>query len=139
MVGDGLFAIRLKEEREKRGWTQEYMAGLLGVKSATLSGYERNYRQPDIEMLTKIANLLGVTVDYLIGREVADENELPWYEKNTPPADVDLEKFIKEQPNLSIFGDPIKEEVKDDIILALRTAWQFMNKDRALKKSNKGK
>jgi len=35
-----IFARRLKEEREKRGWTQEYMANLLSIKIGTLSGYE---------------------------------------------------------------------------------------------------
>ncbi|MBF7083930.1 helix-turn-helix transcriptional regulator [Desulfallas sp. Bu1-1] len=46
---------RLKEEREKRGWTQEYMANLLQIKIGTLSGYERGYRTPDLEMTKNFA------------------------------------------------------------------------------------
>jgi transcriptional regulator with XRE-family HTH domain len=127
-----IFAKRLKEEREKMGWTQEYMANLLEIKIATLSGYERNYRTPDLDMATKIANLLGVSVDYLLGR---DEGEsVPWWEKNNPPAAVELDNFIRNQPNLRLFGDPMSEDVKDDIMLALRTAWEVLKKQQAAKK-----
>lgn len=62
------FAQRLKREREALGWTQQYMAGLLGITNGTISGYERNYREPDIDTLVRIAVLLGTSVDYLVGK-----------------------------------------------------------------------
>lgn len=62
-----IFAKRLKEAREKKGWTQEYMAKLLGITNGTLSGYERDYRKPSIEMLIKIAKVLGVDISWLLG------------------------------------------------------------------------
>ena len=61
-----ILAERLKREREKRGWTQVYMAKLLGITNGTLSGYERNYREPDLETLDKITRVLGVSKDYLL-------------------------------------------------------------------------
>lgn len=127
MENNKVFAKRLKEEREKRGWTQEYMANLLEIKIGTLSGYERNYRTPDLEMTMKIADVLGVTVDYLLGREELDN--VPWWEKSNPPAPIELDEFIRNQPNLRLFGDPMNEDVKDDIMLALRAAWGILNKD----------
>lgn len=131
------FAKRLKEEREKKGWTQEYMANLLNIRIGTLSGYERNYRAPDLEMTSKIAGLLGVSVDYLLG---LDENApVHWWEKDTPPTNIELEKFIREQPNLRIFGDPLDEEVKDDVMLALRAAWEALKKEKTASKQPKGK
>lgn len=136
MSNNEVFARRLKEEREKRGWTQEYMANLLSIKIGTLSGYERNYRSPDLVMAAKIADLLGVPVDYLLGRE--DDANVLWLEKDNPPANIDLERFILEQPNLRIFGDPMSEEVKEDVMLALRTAWEVLKKERAAKKQPKG-
>ncbi|WP_034630351.1 helix-turn-helix domain-containing protein [Desulfotruncus alcoholivorax] len=131
------FARRLKDEREKRGWTQEYMANLLQIKIGTLSGYERNYRTPDLEMTKRIAELLGISVDYLLGLDEKDTT--PWWEKDLPPTDIELEKFIREQPNLRIFGDPLDEEVKDDVMLALRTAWEVLKKERTATKQPKGK
>jgi len=132
MVNTSVFGKRLKAEREKRGWTQEFMANLLEIKIGTLSGYERNYRTPDLEMVTRIANLLGMSVDYLLGR---DEGEnVQWWEKRNPPTPVELDDFIRSQPNLRLFGDPMSADVKGDIMLALRTAWEVLKKERAAKK-----
>lgn len=125
------FARRLKEEREKRGWTQEYIAKILEITIPTYSGYERNYRTPDLEMTMKIANLMGVSVDYLLGR--TEEDSVPWWEKGTPPPVVDLDLFIQKQPNLRLFGDPMNEDVKDDIMLALRAAWEVVKNKNSRK------
>jgi len=129
------FTRRLKEEREKRGWTQEHMAKLLNIKIGTLSGYERGYRTPDLEMANRIATLLGVSVDYLLGRE-----KDAWLENDRPPSEIELDTFIRKQQNLRIFGDPMSEDVKEDVMLALRTAWEVLKKERAAKKQQpKGK
>lgn len=135
MDKNNMFSRRLKEERQKRGWTQEFMAGLLQIKIGTLSGYERNYRTPDLEMVTKIAGLLEVSVDYLLGRD--QEENTPWWEKVSPPVPVELDKFIRNQPNLRLFGDPMSEDVKDDVMLALRTVWEVLKKEKAAKKNSK--
>lgn len=83
-------------------------------------------------MVTKIANLFGISVDYLLGRD--EDDNIPWWEKNHPPAPIDLDNFIRTQPNLWLFGDPMNEDVKDDIMLALRTAWEVLKKQKAAKK-----
>lgn len=129
-------AKRIKEEREKRGWTQEYMAGLLNIKIGTLSGYERSYRTPDVAMLEKIADLFETTVDDLLGRTAT-----PWYERDEPPTTVELEKVILESSDISLFGDPVSENAKHDVLLALRTAWEVLKKERerAAQKQPKGK
>lgn len=59
---------RLKEMREKKRLSQQDAAKLLGISNGTLSGYERNYRKPDTDILEKIADLYEVSVDYLMGR-----------------------------------------------------------------------
>ena len=128
-MGNQIFATRLREEREKRGWTQEFMANLLGVKSATLSGYERCYREPDLSMLVQISQLFGLPVDYLLGNDKWNNIQKPWYQQDLPQLEVDLEKFIKNQANLKLFGKRLDEASKRDILLALRTAGQFIKKD----------
>lgn len=71
-----IFAKRLKAERTARGLTQEALSKMIGLSIGTLSGYERNYREPDFETVTKLSNILGVSVDYLLG--VSDiRNPLP--------------------------------------------------------------
>lgn len=61
---------RLREEREKKGWSQVFVSERLGMKrSSTYANWEYGLREPDAEMLGKLAQLFGVTTDYLIGIE----------------------------------------------------------------------
>ena len=64
---------RLKELREQRAWTKTETAKRLGVGTSTYSNWEYGLREPDIDRLSQMADLYGVTVDYLIGRS----NQLP--------------------------------------------------------------
>lgn len=124
-----VLAMRIKEERLKKGWTQKQVADMLGVEVGTFSGYERAYRTPETKTIEKLANFFEVRVDYLLGR---DET---WLDKDSQPDDIELEQFIREQPNLRVFGDPLSEDVKDDVMLALKTAWEVLKKERASKRS----
>lgn len=65
MLGD-----RLREERERRGWSQVYVAEkLLNMKrSSTYANWEYGLREPDAEMLSNLADLYECTTDYLLGR-----------------------------------------------------------------------
>ncbi|MBB6694418.1 helix-turn-helix transcriptional regulator [Cohnella xylanilytica] len=61
---------RLKTEREKRGWTKKYASEKLGLKRvSTYANYEYGIRDPDTEMLAKMAELYETTTDYLLGHE----------------------------------------------------------------------
>src|SRR5699024_11438460 len=59
---------RLKQARKNKGITQIDAANILGISNGTLSGYERNYRDPDTETLNKMANLYEVSNDWLLGK-----------------------------------------------------------------------
>lgn len=58
--------LKIKELRKKKGLSQIELSAVIDTKQSTLSAYETGYREPNIEMLTKIAIVLGVTVDELI-------------------------------------------------------------------------
>lgn len=64
MIGD-----KIKLLREAKGLTQQQIAQdpAFGIKQGTLSAYERNAREPNVETIRKIAEYFGVTADYLIG------------------------------------------------------------------------
>ncbi len=75
--------LRLKNAREKKGWSQIYVAERIGTTNSVLSNYERDYRDPDTETLRKLADLYEVSSDYLIGRTdipniSMDPDELPY-------------------------------------------------------------
>lgn len=57
---------RLKNEREKRNWSQLHVAKIVGITNAVLSNYERDVRDPDTSTLKKLADLYEVTTDFLI-------------------------------------------------------------------------
>jgi transcriptional regulator with XRE-family HTH domain len=123
-----ILANRIKEERKKKGWTLKQVAEQLGVKIGTFSGYEREYRIPETKTVEKLGDLYGVSVDYLLGRDEM------WLDKASPPDDIELEQFIREHSNLRVFGDPLSEDVKDDVMLALKAAWEVVKRERAVKK-----
>ena len=56
--------------RTEKGCTQEQLAEMLGVSAAAVSKWERGNAYPDITLLPKIAEVFGVSVDYLLGYDV---------------------------------------------------------------------
>ncbi len=60
--------FRLKELREEKGITQQALADVLCCSQQTINSYENRGSQPDVEMLSKIADYFDTSVDYLIGR-----------------------------------------------------------------------
>jgi len=60
-----LFSQRLKELRGDANQTS--FAETLGLKQAVYSHYETNRREPDLNTLCRIARILGVSTDYLLG------------------------------------------------------------------------
>jgi len=61
--------MRIKELRIEKGLTQAQLAQTIGVAQNTLSNWENGNRQPDKDNLLKMADLFGVSVDYLLGRD----------------------------------------------------------------------
>src|ERR1700688_4016693 len=57
---------RLRELREERGWTQRELDSRLGILQSKLSKYESGTHQPSLRTLVRMANLFGVSTDYLL-------------------------------------------------------------------------
>ena len=63
-----IFAKRLKELREEHSFTQEQLAAKVDTTKQAMSRYEKNQREPGINVVTKIAAIFDVSVDYMLGR-----------------------------------------------------------------------
>jgi len=61
-----LLGKRLREERQKLYLTQEKLAERVDVSDAYIGQIERAERNLSLDTLVKLANELGVTVDYLL-------------------------------------------------------------------------
>ena len=59
---------RLKAIRNKKKVTQKEAADALGISPNTYKNYEQGMREPNNEMLCKLADYFQVTTDYLLGR-----------------------------------------------------------------------
>ncbi|MBC5649038.1 helix-turn-helix transcriptional regulator [Christensenella tenuis] len=57
---------RIKELRTGRGMKQTDLARQLGVTQGALSGWENENYEPDIKALKKMAEIFGVSVDYIL-------------------------------------------------------------------------
>lgn len=63
-----VFNARLTQARQDMGYTQQRFADALGVPRNTLSGYESTSKEPRYELLVRMAEQLGVSTDWLLGR-----------------------------------------------------------------------
>lgn len=66
---------KIKQARTKKGLSQEQLAQSVGTTKSTISKYELDKREPNLEMLDKIAYALGLEVWELFGGSL-DENNL---------------------------------------------------------------
>ena len=63
------FSQRLKMLRKDKHLTQSQVAQRIGVTASMVSSYETDIRLPSYEVMLRIADVFGVSVDYLLGRE----------------------------------------------------------------------
>lgn len=64
-----VFGERLRHIRERKELTQTQVAYKLGVHINTISRFELGLHYPTMMNLISLADLFGVSIDYLVGRE----------------------------------------------------------------------
>ena len=63
-----ILAERLKACRKEKGLTQMQVAVYCDITEKAYQNYELMTREPKLEILIRIADLYGVSLDYLVGR-----------------------------------------------------------------------
>lgn len=86
---------RIAQLRKSRSMSQFQLAKTLNIATSTLGMYETNKRKPNMEMLEKLADFFGVSIDYLLGREISDKSN------------IDLDKAIDNA--MSFDGKPVTD------------------------------
>ena len=66
-------AERIKQLRKKKGVSQAELAELIGVKTNTVSTWERGTRKPDFEALNLLSNYFEVSFEYILGSSDKEE------------------------------------------------------------------
>ena len=64
-----MFKDRLRSARISRGRTLQAIADELEVTLVTIQKYESGAREPNLQLLSKLADILDVPTDFLLGRE----------------------------------------------------------------------
>jgi len=58
---------RVRDLREDKDWTQQYVADLLFINRRTYSAYENGVNAMNPEILIKLSKIHDTSVDYLLG------------------------------------------------------------------------
>lgn len=95
-----MYGNRLRELRKEKNLTIDEMAAQLEFTRSTYAGYERKFRKPPLDAITKIAKFHDVSTDYLLG--LTEEREPKKVEYN-------MKEYLK-KGNLNWGGVPLNEE-----------------------------
>ena len=68
-------AENLKYLRKISGWTQEQFANEVGIKRSLVGAYEEGRAEPRLQTLSRIAEVLGVSTDGLINKDLTKEEK----------------------------------------------------------------
>lgn len=122
------FGKRLRLLRKEKELTQKGLGEKMGITEQAISHYEKDKRNPDTEMVKKIAKHFNVSVDYLLGesKESAPADKIILKDKET---EMEI-KELMERFNVHLDGETLTKEDKESVIDLLR-----MLRDRDKKKT----
>lgn len=58
----------LKILRQEHGISQQRLADAIGVSQQSIKQYENHSVEPDISVLTRLADLFNTSIDFIVGR-----------------------------------------------------------------------
>jgi transcriptional regulator with XRE-family HTH domain len=108
-----MVAERLRQLRQERRLTQAQLARMLGVSPSTIGMYEQGRREPDGDLLARMASVLRCSTDELLGVEAPHE-----------VSDVidSFARTLEQQPGLMFHGAPMTAEDRRKLVDAIRIA-----------------
>ena len=93
------FGQRFLRLRKAKGFTQDDIAKKVNISAQAVSKWENDISSPDISILVDLAEMLGVSVEELLGREVSAPQVVE---------QKDLNKLVFRINVLSKDGDKVK-------------------------------
>ncbi|QIE78164.1 helix-turn-helix domain-containing protein [Weissella confusa] len=105
---------RTKELAKKRGLSLQETAKLAGIGINSI--YSWKNKKPSVDRIKAVADVLGVSVDYLLGN--TDEMHSSKKDENVP---IDLDKALSEEGMAMFDGQPLSDEYKKALLAMLNT------------------
>ena len=72
-----ILAEKIMQLRKKNGWSQEELAGRLGVSRQSVSKWESAMSIPDLDKILQMSQVFEVSTDYLLKDEITEEVYVP--------------------------------------------------------------
>ena len=100
---------KIREVRKSLGYSQDVLAEKLGVSKVTICWYENGERTPSLENFLKLSEILNLSLDELVGREVSivasSEEE---YKISLAKKDIEIIRELKTRKNLykKLYNNP---------------------------------
>lgn len=67
----------LKNLRNAQGLSQRALADFVQVSQQSINQYENRNTEPNIAVLSRIADYFGVSIDYLVGHDPSADDHIP--------------------------------------------------------------
>jgi transcriptional regulator with XRE-family HTH domain len=107
---------KIKMLRKEKGWSQGQLAMKLGVHPQHISRYETGNSNPSADALGKLAEVFGVSVDYLLNNDADDsgaymikDKQLLKYFEEVDRMNEDDKKIIKGLIESMILKNKVKD------------------------------
>ncbi len=65
----------IKALRKKAGISQQVLADFLGVSQQSINQYENRDVEPDLYLLSAMADYFHTSIDFIVGREAVDDDQ----------------------------------------------------------------
>lgn len=126
---------RIKSLRLDGNLTQAELAKRLKIARSNISKYEKSQMTPSNELIVKMAEIFGVSTDYLLGR--TNDRHRPYHELGAKDI-KEIDTLMKDLENqmdigISFHGEPLDEQDREVLMQSIRTAIEI-NKQRAKEK-----
>ena len=136
------FNEKLRAERIKARYSQIELAKRVGITERSLYNYEMNDRMPKINVVKKIADVLGVSVDYLMSDDAepadAQQSFLDSAKENFGIKGVKEAQELLIRTTAMFAGGELDQDAKDAFFESLTQAY-FLAKKKAKEKYGKKK
>lgn len=131
------FSENLKLLRERHNLSKIQLAKIIGMTDRALYNYEANVRIPKLDVVTKMANVFGVTVDALVSNQeqissstdVAREAFLQTAKKPYGSRDKEEAEALLVRASALFSGGDLDEESKDKFFQALTNSFVTAKKE----------
>lgn len=106
------FGKQLQKYRERAGYSQEKLAEKIECSTIFISYMERGVKSPGLDTLIKLANVLDVSVDILLGKELSSYS---------------TEKLKDIENRLKLFPAHEQQKLLDMVDSIISVEWNYTN------------